>query len=143
MRQNPVPNPGSLAPSAMLLLHFRNSRVLHALHGDRAVRERPSSVELLGVDVASCADPKVQVYMQISLIKTIINLWKVKCYYFRDECTLEYADDFNEPRGSSGILPLYICKQVAVDFLRGGIQRLLQFIENAEDYVHSIRNTGL
>lgn len=85
--------------------------------------------------------------MQISLIKTIINLWKVNCYYFRDECMLEYADYFNEPRGSSGILPLYICKQVAVDFLREGIKRLLLiwkfcFIENAKEYMHSITNLG-
>lgn len=50
---------------------------------------------------------------------------KVNCYYFRGKCILEYADYFNEPRASSGILPLYICKQIAVDFLRGGIKRLL------------------
>ena len=64
-----------------------------------------------------------------------------------DECILEYADYFNEPRASSGILHGIICKQVTVDFLRGGIKRSLLifeffFIKNAKENVCCIMYLG-
>jgi hypothetical protein len=49
----------------------------------------------------------------------------VNCYYFRDECISEYADYFNEPRASSGILPGHYLQAGHCRFSEGGIKGLL------------------